>query len=351
MTQVVDSMLFDFQQIVNNAPLAVYILDQNKMIVWSNNSGSELLDLPKEDILHRNVPQFIYPNLRKIFEKGIKNVLEKRVTLQPIEIKINKNSREIIDVEVMAMPHYVNEQVFVHTIIRDITNRKIREKRLHDSERLSSLGQMTAGIIHEIKNPLTVVSGFLQLAKESYSSFYMETAETELKRALDTIQNLLQVSKPDLLDEPQIPINVSKELTDLVPLFQDKMYSIQLEMDIKNAGVIINGKKNLFQKAFFNLIKNSIEAIQGNGKIKIEHYLQDGWVHIKLSDSGVGIPPDKLQTLGMPFYSTKATGTGLGLTQVYTTIHEHGGIIEVDSVVGEGTTFHIQLPAGYHGEE
>jgi two-component system sporulation sensor kinase A len=108
------------------------------------------------------------------------------------------------------------------------------------------------------------------------------------------------------------------------------------------------GKKNSFLKAFFNLIKNAFEAIEDNGKLKIEHYYQNGWVHIKISDTGVGIPQEKLKMLGTPFFSTKTDGTGLGLNQVYTTIHEHGGIILVDSAVGRGTTFHIQLPVKHN---
>jgi two-component system sporulation sensor kinase A len=153
-----------------------------------------------------------------------------------------------------------------------------------------------------------------------------------------------------LQDEPFVQIDIPRELSSLIHLFQDKIYTLEIEMDIKDVG-ISKSEKNSLQKAFFNLIKNSIEAIQGTGKIRIEHYHQVEWIHIKLSDTGVGIPPDKLKTLGIPFYSTKADGTGLGLTRVYTTIHEHGGIIEVDSDLGEGTKFHIHIQLPFQSSE
>jgi two-component system sporulation sensor kinase A len=172
--------------------------------------------------------------------------------------------------------------------------------------------------------------------------------ESELNKALETLQNLLQVTKPDLQDEPFYPIDLFEELSSILPLFQDKLYSLEVEMDLKDSGIIIMGKKNSFLKAFFNLIKNAIEAMDCSGKLKIEHYYCNGWIHIKLSDTGVGIPQEKLKMLGTPFFSTKTNGTGLGLNQVYTTIHDHGGIILVNSVVGEGTTFHIQLPVKSH---
>lgn len=347
MEQVIDLIKVDFQQMVNHAPNIVWLVNKNKTILWCNDNGLQILNLAEEDVLHKNVLCFIPTHLHELIKNQLESVFDKKEALDPKEIKIYKSREEIIDAELIVAPHYFEGEFFAHIIIRDITGRKVREKLLHDSEKLASLGQITAGIIHEIKNPLTAVKGFLQLANESYSRFYLETAESELNKALETIQNLLQVSKPGFQDEPFVPIHVSKELRSMMPLFQDKMYSIEMEMDIRDEDVIITGKRNSLQKAFFNLIKNAIEAIEGNGKVTIEHYLQDEWIHIKLSDTGVGIPPDKLKTLGTPFYSTKADGTGLGLTQVCTTIHDHGGIIEVDSILGEGTTFHIQFPFNF----
>ena len=170
--------------------------------------------------------------------------------------------------------------------------------------------------------------------------------ESELEKALATLQNLLQVSKPNLHEESLVPIDLCQELESLLFLFQERLYNVKLEMDLRDSERKIIGKRNLFLKAFFNLIKNAIEAIQDTGKIKIEHYYQNEWIHIKVSDTGVGIPEDKVKMLGTPFFSTKSEGTGLGLTltQVFTTIHKHGGNISVHSTIGKGTTFHIQLP-------
>lgn len=89
---------------------------------------------------------------------------------------------------------------------------------------------------------------------------------------------------------------------------------------------------------------NKIEAIHDKGKIKIEHFYADECIHIKVSDSGAGIPEEKLNLLGTPFYTSKSEGTGLGLTQIFTTINEHHGRIFIHSELGKGTTLHIQLP-------
>ncbi|WP_233522543.1 ATP-binding protein [Peribacillus glennii] len=216
---------------------------------------------------------------------------------------------------------------------------------MNDREKLASLGQISAGNAHEVKNPLTSVKGFLQLLKESNPHPYLDTIESELKKALDTLENLLHVSKPDLHEEPTVPIYLSNELYSILDLFQEKRYNVELEMDIRDSKKRIWGKRNLFLKALFNLIKNAFEAIQEKGKIRIEHFYHNGFIYIKVCDTGIGIPQDKLKLLGTPFFTSKSEGTGLGLTQVYTTIHEHGGNISVQSTIGKGTSFHLQLPA------
>ncbi|WP_251027966.1 MULTISPECIES: nitrogen regulation protein NR(II) [unclassified Bacillus (in: firmicutes)] len=279
-----------------------------------------------------------------MFYEGLTRVIEKQEIIKEMDIKIIKNHGEVAEVEIMTIPFYFENNVLAQVIIQDITKRKIAEKRLKDREKLASLGQLAAGIVHEVKNPLTAVKGFLQLIKESNNHPYLDTMESELEKAFQTLQNLLQVSKPDLQDEPLILIDVCKELNSILLLFQEKLYSVEVEMDLKDSDKRFYGKKNLLLKSFFNLIKNAIEAIIDDGKIKIEHYYHGGWIHIKVSDTGQGIPEEKLVLLGTPFYFSKPDGTGLGLTQVFTTVHEHGGNISVQSVVGKGTTFHIQLP-------
>ncbi|TVY07792.1 ATP-binding protein [Paenibacillus cremeus] len=214
-------------------------------------------------------------------------------------------------------------------------------------DRLASIGQIAAGIAHEIKNPLTAVKGFLQLLKNETSHKYLDYAYSELENALTTLQNLLHVSKPDLEEEPFDSINLSAELESLLYLFQEKSYQISIEKQFSDTDVRVYGKRNQLKKAFFNLIKNAFEAIPEKGSIVIKHVKANQDLIISISDTGVGIPKEKLSLLGTPFYTSKAEGTGMGVTQVYTAIYEHGGKISVKSEVGKGTVFSIQLPIQY----
>ena len=123
-----------------------------------------------------------------------------------------KSDGEVIDVAVMGVPFHLKDKIVAQFIIQDITNRKRVENLLKDREKLAAIGQIAAGIAHEVKNSLTSVKGFLQLLKESQSHPYLDIMEAELGKALETLQNLLQVSKPDLNEEPFVPIDLCKEL-------------------------------------------------------------------------------------------------------------------------------------------
>ena len=209
---------------------------------------------------------------------------------------------------------------------------------------LASVGKIAAGIAHEVKNPLTAVKGFLQLLQQEGSNQYIDIAHSELDNALTTLNNLLQVSKPDLEFEEYQTIHLSVELESILSLFQDKIYDIAIMTDFKNNDVTIVGKKNQFKKAFFNLIKNAFESMDGEGTLMITHESVNNEVIVTIQDTGVGIPKDKLDLLGTPFFTTKDLGTGLGLTQVFSVIYQHGGRIVVDSEENQGTTFTIKIP-------
>lgn len=220
------------------------------------------------------------------------------------------------------------------------------DKKRSDSHlsHLASVGQIAAGIAHEVKNPLTAVKGFLQLLKERNDREYIEIAESELENAIDILQNLLQVSKPDLENEPYVSIDLIVELESLTQLFQDQFYRVSIHKNLQDPGSYILGKKNQLKKVFFNLLKNAFEAIPDKGSIHIEHRSTEDDVIVIIQDDGVGIPQEKLGMLGTPFFTTKANGTGMGLTLVFSVIYQHNGSIEVQSEENVGTKITITFP-------
>ncbi len=349
----IDGADIDFHQLIEYSLNSIFIVNQDGEILYCNKASLDLLALPSDyPVLHNNLFAFISPEFHPFCKKRLEKVIIKKEITKLAEKKMVKNNGEAIHVESMFVPFYLKGKVLAQVIIQDVTARKTTESRLNAQEKLASIGQIAAGIVHEVKNPLTVVKGFLQLVKESVkepakkteSYSYIEIIENELEKALGTMQNLLQVSKPDLHEEPCVQVNLCKELNSLLFLFQEKLYNISVETNLRNAEKMISAQRNLLLKAFFNLFKNAIEAMGNKGKLKIEHYYLNDMVHVIVSDTGVGIPKEKLPMLGTPFFTSKNDGTGLGLTQVYTTIHKHNGSVSVQSEIGKGTAFHIQLP-------
>lgn len=320
------------------------IIHADYKILYINQVGSEFLRGTKEQIIGSNCLDIIQDDMKDMISERIEQGMCGEEPLEVIEQAIIRCDGTLVDVEFYCQPVQFGNRRAMQTVFRDITMRKETEKMLYDRQKMASIGQIAAGIVHEVKNPLTSVKGFLQLLKENNPHPYLLAMESELEKAIDTLSNLLQVAKPDLYSEPITEIDLCKELTSLLFLFQDKLYDIEIETDIQDCDKHIFGKKNMYLKAFFNLIKNAIEAMPGKGKLRIEHYYQDNSMHVKISDNGIGIPKDKINLLGTPFYSSKSDGTGLGLTQVYSTINGHGGQITVQSVIGKGTTFHMKLP-------
>jgi len=218
------------------------------------------------------------------------------------------------------------------------------EKNEYHLSRLAAVGQIAAGIAHEVRNPLTAVKGFLQLLHEHHPHNYLEIAQTELENAITTLQDLLTVAKPDLDDEPLSKFSLCVELEALLNLFQDQMYRVAVHKDLRDAQVEVHGKRGQLKKAFFNILKNSFEAIPQEGHIHVRHFANANSICVIISDTGVGIPEEKLSMLGTPFFTTKANGTGMGLAQVFSTVYQHGGSIQVESEEGIGTTFTFHFP-------
>ncbi|MDF2904048.1 MAG: sporulation-specific ATP-dependent protein histidine kinase, partial [Bacillus sp. (in: firmicutes)] len=208
---------------------------------------------------------------------------------------------------------------------------------------LSSIGEMAAGIAHEVRNPLTAVKGFLQLMEQTYNQEYSQIAQSELDRAIHILNDLMSVSKPEFAQEKQISFNVCAEIESILLLFQNQLYDINLIKRFDNECAMVVGRKDQIKKALFNLIKNAIEAMPKGGTLFIEQNEDLHEIHLNISDSGIGIPQDKIRLLGTPFFTLKQDGKGMGLAQVYNAIHGNHGKVRVTSEEGEGTTFYLSF--------
>lgn len=224
------------------------------------------------------------------------------------------------------------------------------QKQLLQADKLSSLGQIAAGMAHEIRNPLASIKGMSQAIEKAIQDNdketikdYHEVVPKELERINTLVENLLQFGRPP---KPQITsVNINSVIEKTLKLFEHQLTSKNIKI-IKNLGQVqeTNADPDQLTQVLTNLVLNAKDAMPSGGSLKITTSSpQKGKVVIEVADTGTGIEADKLKHIFDPFYSTKKGGSGLGLAISFRIIKEHNGSIEAESTLGSGTTFKITL--------
>ncbi|CAN2252235.1 sporulation two-component system sensor histidine kinase KinE [Bacillus vallismortis] len=240
-------------------------------------------------------------------------------------------------------------------IFKDVTERKELEERLRKSDTLHVVGELAAGIAHEIRNPMTALKGFIQLLKGSVAgdyALYFNVITSELKRIESIITEFLILAKPQaIMYEEKHVTQIMRDTIDLLNA-QANLSNVQMHLDLMDDIPPIYCEPNQLKQVFINILKNAIEVMPDGGNISVTiRTLDQDHVLISLKDEGVGMSEDKVRRLGEPFYTTKERGTGLGLMVSYKIIEEHQGEIMVESEEGKGTVFHLTLPVRQNAEE
>jgi PAS domain S-box-containing protein len=281
----------------------------------------------------------------------------------PVEIAIEGPPRLLLEVEVRSIGGISSQWVLT---LRDITAERENLARTQMQERLATVGQLAAGIAHDFNNImaailvyadlLTADTGLPQVSRER-----LHIIQQQVQRAASLIRQILDFSRRSVMEQSTLDLlPFIKELDKLLARVLPE--NIQLELDYQNETYLVNADPTRLQQAFMNLALNARDAMpQGGclnfklGRLQIKadepspapELPAGDWVHIVVADTGQGIPPDILPHIWEPFFTTKPVGqgTGLGLSQVYGIIKQHGGAIDVASQVGEGARFNIYLPA------
>lgn len=241
--------------------------------------------------------------------------------------------------------------------IEDITEKKEQEARLNQIEKLASLTTVTASIAHEIKNPLAAISIHVQLLEKAVKAQKTDTAffkkhfsivKEEIERLSDKIGDFLFTVRPMTL--VFMKQNINDLLSNLVSLIEVELLEkkVQLKFSLEKDLPLIFCDERSLKQAFLNIIKNAMAAMEGmpGGLLKIKSSLEkkSQKVVVKISDNGCGVSEELQQKIFEPYFTTKATGSGLGLTIVYKIIQEHQGEILFDSQEGFGSSFIIKFP-------
>lgn len=235
-------------------------------------------------------------------------------------------------------------------IAKDITETKKLEYQVFQAEKLAALGQLSAGMAHEINNPLFVVSGRLQMLKEEkLAPGHKETVElidSQVNRIRKLVDRILKFSRKSVLTPVKIDINqIIEQAVTLIDYNKPVTANVKIEKSLGKNIPQITGDTDQLQEVFLNMLINACQAMPKGGVLKITtSNFENLYAQVKISDTGIGIPAENFKNIFMPFFSTKGQGTGLGLSICHNIIKSHNGSIELESQVNRGTTFTIKLP-------
>ncbi|MFC5447526.1 PAS domain-containing sensor histidine kinase [Paenibacillus aestuarii] len=351
----IDKLHKQNQLILNSVSEGIYGIDRNGRTIFWNKAAEALTGWRVDEMLGKQIHhlfQDTYINNKESSGTGeiLNTVLSREVIIEK-DGTFWRKDHSSFPVEYMCSPMLDNHGQLLGTVItfNDITEQKKTQELLIKSDKLSAVGQLAAGVAHEIRNPLTALKGFLQLLKTNSAKekYYIEIMQKELQRIEFIVNEFLFVSKPQAIHF--VPRRLEAIVTSTIDLLQPQalLGNIEIENELAPDLPLVSCDEHQLKQVFINVLKNALEAMTLGGVMRIEALVEPSGtdILIRFTDQGCGIAPERLPKLGEPFYSTKEKGTGLGLMVCYRIIEAHGGTMKIRSKLGEGTTVEITLPA------
>ncbi|CUT02974.1 two-component system sensor histidine kinase NtrB [Candidatus Kryptobacter tengchongensis] len=340
--------------IIQNYSDAVIALDNDYKIFFWNKGAERIFGYTADEMLGKTVDPIVPSELKEkgelqwLFEETLrKGYIENYETE-----RIRKDGRRIIVNLSRSLIKDENGEVLGSiAIVKDVTQIKELEKQIQHSDKLALIGQIAAGIAHEIGTPLNVISGnaeyiMMEMGENNPYKEELETIISQAERIANLIKQLLEFARPRKPNYTKV--NVNNELHHVIELLKHQFEKSNIKLNLKFSEDIpsIYADCSQIHQVFLNIIVNAIQAINQNGVIEIETFAKDGYVNIKFRDNGVGILPEHIHKIFEPFFTTKEAGkgTGLGLAVSKRIIDEHNGKIEVESTPGKGTVFTVKFP-------
>lgn len=332
-----------------NQSSIVAITDEKGIITFVNEKFCEISKYEKEELMgqdHRLLNSGYHP--KEFFKELWKTIGGGKVWKGEIRNKAKDGTYYWVDTTIVP---FLNDKGIPYqylSIRNDITERKKQEELLHRQDKLAAVGQLAAGVAHEIRNPLTSMKGyaeFLQLdEKEPERIEFLNIILDEIERVNTIVEDFMVLAKPkDVELEEKNIVSIIKNVVSLLE-FEARKNHICIHLDYDQDIIQILCDENRLKQVFLNIMKNGIEAMPSGGDLHVRMRIHENNVHISIEDTGVGIPKDKLKKLGEPFFTTKKNGNGLGLMISFKIIENHNGKVFVESEPNKGTTFNIFLP-------
>eukprot|EP01022_Parablepharisma_sp_SALTPOND_P021794 TRINITY_DN435_c7_g1_i1.p3 TRINITY_DN435_c7_g1~~TRINITY_DN435_c7_g1_i1.p3 ORF type:complete len:600 (+),score=163.82 TRINITY_DN435_c7_g1_i1:4393-6192(+) len=338
-------------ELVANLPAGLIACDASGLVVSVNDSASQLLHLPPEECIGREPSEFLAEELygaMSLANAG-ERIAEQEVALPPGSLNNPDDKERTLLVSASAVTTASGENAGSVLILRDVSELKRLEEKVRRQEKLAAVGQLAAGVAHEIRNPLSSIKGF---AVHLGSRFPKDSPDAQAAQTLVNETNRLNRVVTELIEYAR-PTEASRTPTDPAAVIDHTLRLLRQEAT--NAGVAVHFEPceglhtvdidaDRVSQALLNLCLNAIQAMEEGGALTIRACITDGSLEIMVEDTGPGLDPGMYEQIFDPYYTTKPRGQGLGLAVVRKVAEAHGGRVEVSSTPGAGSRFNLVLP-------
>ena len=339
------------QNVVDSIPSGLITVSSFGTASFVNPAGASILQTDPSMILGRHITElgfFTYEEWNTAREDlGSGNVVRREID----EVTVG-GVRHSIGFAVSPLSSLDGKAIGYTLIFQDLTEMKKLEAELRLKDRMAAVGELSAGIAHEIRNPLAAIAGSVQVLKGSTSltpqeQRLMSIVLKESERLNKSISDFLRFVRPQ--EKRAVAFDVAASLSETLDLLQNSPElrpDHQIRREISPASFQLVGDADQIRQVFWNLARNAVQAMPQGGILNVHTLITGDSYHIIFSDSGRGMSEKDLQRLFQPFRTNFPTGTGLGMAISYRIVQEHGGKIDVTSHEGEGTSITVSLPAG-----
>ncbi len=332
------------EAIVSSLENGLLTVGMDRRIAFVNQRTCQLLGRSESDLIGRNVGD-LFPDMGRVLE----NPDKARRSHSETTIQMLGGRRTYLRWTISPLKGPDGRQVGSLLLFFDVTRMKEMEFEVERAERLAALGRMAANIAHEIRNPLASMSGSIQLLADSIDVAgaerkLMDIVVRETEHLNQWISEFLEYARPrEAQRESMLVGELADEVVEMLRN-DERVQQVQLTCESRSDTTVV-GDRARIRQVIWNLCLNAVEALNGNGHVRITVHGEADRVVLQVRDDGPGIAPEQAQRVFEPFFTTKAQGTGLGLATVHRNVEEHGGSIQVETGEGTvGTTFVVILP-------
>lgn len=345
------------ESIIESVNVGILVIDSSGRITTWNSALEEMLSIPREEALGADALKIFNQEMIETIRavSGTRGwVVEDVRHLYKFHTLRRDDTSIVINLSLAPFEDAAHTLAGTLVVVEDVTDRVKLEDQLQQSDKLSSIGLLAAGVAHEVNTPLAGISSYTQMLlsqmiDEDPKRRVLEKVLTQTERASGIVNNLLNFSRTSGADFG--PVDINRVVEDTLQLLELQLRKSDVEIDRRYAENLPEayGNAGKLQQVFMNLILNARDAMPGGGTLEVETEEVDRMIVIHIRDTGIGIAAENITKIYDPFFTTKSVGqgTGLGLAVSYGIVQEHSGRMQVESSPGKGTTFTIKIPSRF----